>query len=201
MWNKHFNQGHPIAFRKVLIAVLLQTMQFYKPRKEIMKKIAIVALLFTFAAAPAFAADNKNSVGISYGTDMNGVIGIQGEFDISSMVNKAPVSLQVFLKSYSQDFNSPAGNYTWNYNAIGAVAIYDFSSMAKLDSRIKPYAGLGLIALNSSLSGANSAFTTAADSGGLYVIAGVRYAMTPAVSADLNLNNYGGLTIGANFNF
>jgi opacity protein-like surface antigen len=166
-----------------------------------MKKIVIVALLSAVTVVPAFAADSKNSVGISYGTDLNGVIGIQGEFDISSMVNKAPVSLQVFLKSYSQNYTSPAGDYSWSYNGIGAAAIYDFSSMVKLDSRIKPYAGLGLIALNSSFSGASSAFATSADSGGLYVIAGVRYAMTPAVSADLNLNNFGGLTIGANFNF
>jgi hypothetical protein len=167
-----------------------------------MKKIVIVVFFSAFAAAPAVAADAKNSVGVSYGLDLNGVIGIQGEFDISSsMPNKAPVSLQVFWKNYSQSYQTGAGTYTWSYNGLGAAGIYDFSSMVKLDSRIKPYAGLGVIALNSSLSGPNAPFPTAADTGGLYVTAGVRYAMTPAVSADLNLNNFGGLTIGANFNF
>jgi hypothetical protein len=166
-----------------------------------MKKIVIFALLSAFAAVPAFAADGKNSVGVNYGTDLNGVLGIQGEFDISSMVNKAPVSLQVFWKNYSQSYASPVGTYKWSYNGLGLAGIYDFSSVVKLDSRIKPYAGLGLISLNSGYSGPNYAFASSADSGGLYVTAGVRYAMTPAVSADLNLNNFGGLTIGANFNF
>jgi len=166
-----------------------------------MKKIVIVALLSAFAAAPAIAADGKNSVGVNYGFDLDGVIGIQGEFDISSMVNKAPVSLQVFWKNYSQSYSSPVGAYKWSYNGLGVAGIYDFSSVTNLDKRIKPYAGVGVLALNSSLSGVNSAYTTGADSGGLYVTAGIRYAMTPAVSADLNLNNFGGLTIGANFNF
>jgi hypothetical protein len=71
----------------------------------------------------------------------------------------------------------------------------------KQDTKVRPYAGVGLITLNSSLSGPNLPFPTSPDSGGLYVTAGVRYELTPQVSADLNLNNYGGLTIGAVFNF
>ena len=51
-----------------------------------MKKIAIVALLSAFAAAPAFAADGKNSVGINYGTDLNGVVGIQGHLLIFVLI-------------------------------------------------------------------------------------------------------------------
>jgi len=167
-----------------------------------MKKIVVVALLSVFIAAPAVAADGKNNIGVSYGLDLDGVVGIQGEFDISaSMPNKAPVSLQVFWKNYSQSYPTGAGTYKWSYNGLGAAGIYDFSSMVKLDSRIKPYAGLGLIALNSSLSGPAGQPPASADSGGLYIIAGVRYAMTPTVSADVNVNNFGGLTIGANFNF
>jgi len=166
-----------------------------------MKKIVIVALLSAFASAPAFAADGNNSVGINYGTDLNGVFGIQGEFDISSMTNKAPVSVQVFWKGYSQSYATFAGTYKYSYNGFGAAAIYDFSSLAKLDKKIKPYAGLGLYTLNASLSGPGGTFTTAADTGGLYITGGVRYALTPQVAADLNYNNIGGLTIGANFSF
>jgi len=167
-----------------------------------MKKIVIVAFLFAFTAVPAVAAEGKNNVGVSYGLDLDGVLGVQGEFDISaSMPNKAPVSIQVFWKNYSQTYPTGAGTYQWSYNGFGAAAIYDFSSSFKLDSRIKPYAGLGLIALNSTLSGPAGQPPTSADTGGLYIVGGVRYAMTPAISADLNLNNYGGLTIGALFNF
>ena len=72
-----------------------------------MKRIVIAALLSVFVAAPAVAADGKNSIGVNYGLDLNGVFGIQGEFDISSMVNKAPVSLQVFWKNYSQSYFVP----------------------------------------------------------------------------------------------
>jgi outer membrane protein W len=67
----------------------------------------------------------------------------------------------------------------------------------KSNSKIRPYAGLGLITLNSTLSGPNGPAPRSADSGGLYLTAGARYEVTPQVSADLNLNNYGGLTIGA----
>lgn len=170
-----------------------------------MKNIVIVALLFAiFAvpAVPAVAAEGNNNVGVSYGFDLDGVVGIQGEFDISaSMPNKAPVAIQVFWKNYAQSYPTGAGTYQWSYNAFGAAALYDFSSMVKLDSKIKPYAGLGLIALDSSLSGPTGQPPTGADSGGLYVVAGARYALTPTFSADLNLNNYGGLTIGALLNF
>jgi opacity protein-like surface antigen len=167
-----------------------------------MKRIVIAALLTIFFAAPAVAAEGKNSVGINYGLDLNGVYGIQGEFDISSMTNKAPVSVQVFWKGYSQTyFVPPFGTYKYSYNGFGAAAIYDFSSVTKLDKKIKPYAGLGLYTLSASLSGPSGTFTTAADSGGLYITGGVRYALTPVLAADLNYNNIGGLTIGANFSF
>lgn len=165
-----------------------------------MKKIAIVALLSAFAAVPAFAA-GQNSAGISYGTDVNGVIGIHGEFDISSMTNNAPVSVQVFWKGYSQSYATFAGTYKYSYNGFGVAAIYDFSSMTQLDKKIHPYGGLGLYTLNASLSGPTGTFATAADSGGLYITGGVRYTLTPQVAADLNFNNIGGLTIGANYSF
>jgi opacity protein-like surface antigen len=168
-----------------------------------MKRVVMAMLLSAFVAAPAVAADGKNSVGVNYGLDLNGVFGIQGEFDISSMVNKAPVSVQVFWKNYSQSYTLCCGfgTYKYSYNGFGAAAIYDFSSVAKLDKKIKPYAGLGLYALNASLSGPGGTFTTAADTGGLYITGGVRYALTPQFAADLNYNNIGGLTIGANFSF
>ena len=167
-----------------------------------MKKIAVALLLSAFIAAPAIAADGKNSVGINYGFDQDGVIGIQGEFDISSSVNKAPVSIQVFWKSYSQSYDRPpAGTYQYSYNGFGAAAIYDFGSVVKQNNKIKPYAGLGLYTLSNTLSGPAAPLDVSADTGGLYVVAGVRYAMTTELSADVNLNNIGGLTIGVNLNF
>ena len=136
-----------------------------------MKRVVIAMLLSAFVAAPAVAADGKNSVGVNYGLDLNGVFGVQGEFDISSMVNKAPVSVQVFWKNYSQSYTLCCGfgTYKYSYNGFGAAAIYDFSSVVRLDKKIKPYAGLGLYALNASLSGPGGTFTTAADTG-VYIL-------------------------------
>jgi hypothetical protein len=165
---------------------------------QVMNRIVVAALLSAFIAAPAVAAEGKNSIGITYGLDMNGVVGVQGEFDISSLLtNKAPVSAQVFWKNYSQSYATNAGTYQYSYNGLGVAAIYDFGPVVKTNSKIRPYAGLGLITLNSTLSGPAGPFAQSADSGGLYFTAGARYEVTPQVSADLNLNNYGGLTIGA----
>ncbi len=166
-----------------------------------MKKIVIVALLSVFVAAPAFAADGKNSVGINYGTDLNGVLGIQGEFDISSMTNKQPISVQVFWKKASQTFVDTT--------ALGVAGIYDFNALAKLDKKIHPYAGAGFKRVSETTTipaytfggfivPSTSFKTTSTD---LYVTGGVRYYLTPQFDADLSYNNFGGLTIGANFSF
>jgi len=167
-----------------------------------MKKIAAVFLFSVFIAVPAFAEDGKNNVGISYGFNQDGVVGIQGEFDISSSVNKAPVSVQLFWKNYSDTFTvGGVGTYQYSYNGYGVAAIYDFGSVVKQNNKIKPYAGLGLYTLSNQLSGPAAPPNVSADTGGLYIVAGVRYAMTPKFAADLNVNNIGGLTLGANLNF
>jgi opacity protein-like surface antigen len=191
-----------------VINVLLQVASQSIKGIQVMKRFVIATLLSVFLAAPAVAAPaadepvGKHSIGVNYGLDEDGVVGIQGEFDISaSMINRAPVSAQIFWKNYSHSFSNNLGTYQYNYNGFGAAAIYDFSTVAKFDKRIKPYAGLGLITLNSNLSGPNGQPPEGADTGGLYVTVGVRYALTPILSADLNYNNTGGLTIGANINF
>lgn len=167
-----------------------------------MKKIAFAALLSAFVALPAIAANGKNSVGVNYGFDLDGVVGIQGELDISAaMPNKAPIAIQVFWKNYAHTFRTGAGTYQYNYNGFGAAALYDFGAVGKLDKRIRPYAGVGLITLNSNLSGPNGLPPASADSGGLYITGGIRYELGRQASADLSINNYGGLTIGANLNF
>lgn len=108
-----------------------------------MNKI-VIAVLLSFIAVSAAAtpksAGTTGNVGINFSVDS--VIGIHGEFNISSMANNAPVSVQAFWKNYSQRI-APA--VTWGTTGIGVAAIYDFNSIAKLDKKIHPYAGLGLI--------------------------------------------------------
>lgn len=163
-----------------------------------MKKIVIVVFLSAFAAAPAVAADGKNSVGINFGTDLNGVFGIQGEFDISSMTNNQPISVQVFWKKASQTFYGVSADTT----ALGAAGVYDFNALAKLDKKIHPYAGAGIKHVSETVVFPGvPPFTGTASSSDVYVTGGVRYYLTPQFDADLSYNNFGGLTIGANFNF
>ena len=167
-----------------------------------MRKSVVIALLSAFISVPAAAADSQGSVGVNYGFDLDGVVGIQGEWNLAAaMPKKTPIRIQLFWKNYSHRFQAAAGTFQYSYNGFGAAAIYDFGTVGKPGKKFKPYAGLGLITLNSTLSGPNGPVPKSADSGGLYLTGGLRYEMTPRVLADLNINNYGGLTIGAILEF
>ncbi|OFZ66367.1 MAG: hypothetical protein A2V79_09795 [Betaproteobacteria bacterium RBG_16_56_24] len=161
-----------------------------------MKKIVIAAMLSAFVAAPAVAADTAGNIGFNYSVD--NAFGFHGEFDISSMTNKTPVSVQVFLKNYTQYI---APGISWSTTGIGVAGIFDFHSMAKLGKKIHPYAGMGLISVSHKWRGAGPAWTYSGVGGGLYFTGGVRYALTPQTAADFNYNNFGSLTAGINFSF
>ncbi len=171
-----------------------------------MKRTAVVVLLTMFVAASAEAAPTvkndtshfESSVGLNLGLANNGVIGLQAEFDISNWFNKAPVAFQIFWKDYAKPYTVPAGTFSDKYVGIGVAAIYDFSSLVSLGTKIKPYAGLGLVDLSANPSGPAD---PGAESGGLYFTGGIRYALTRSLSADVNYNNLGGLTVGAILNF
>jgi len=86
--------------------------------------------------------------------------------------------------------------------ALGAAGIYDFNALAKLDKKIHPYAGAGLKHVSETVVFPGfPPYTGTATNTDVYVTGGVRYYLTPQFDADLNYNNFGGLTIGANFNF
>jgi hypothetical protein len=179
---------------------------FYPRGIQFMKRIAVAALLTVFVAASAEAASNvesdtahfQNSIGISLGLANGGVVGLQGEFDISAWL-QAPVALQVFWKNYAKPYTIPAGTFKYQYVGMGLAGIYDFSSLVRLGEKIKPYAGFGLVDLSASASGPPDPAGT--DTGGLYMTAGIRYVLSSRLSADMNYNNLGGLTVGAILNF
>lgn len=161
-----------------------------------MKKIVIAAMLSAFVTAPAVAAVNAGNIGFNYSVD--NVFGFHGEFDISSMTNKAPVSVQVFLKNYTQNI---APGVSWSTTGIGVAGIFDFQSMARLGNKVHPYAGIGLISVSHKWRGAGPAWTYTGVGGGMYITGGVRYFLTPLTAADFNYNNFGSLTAGVNFGF
>jgi hypothetical protein len=161
-----------------------------------MKKISVAALISVFIAAPAVAAGNSGNMGVSF--SVNSAFGLHGEFDISSMTNKAPVSAQVFYKNYTENISS---GIAWSTTGIGIAGIYDFNSMYNLNKKIHPYAGIGLVSVSHKWLGWTAAPKYTGAGSGLYVTGGIRYSLTPLVAADFNYNNFGSLTAGINVGF
>ena len=162
-----------------------------------MKKITITLFISSLLTNTAFAA-STSSVGLNYSFD--DVFGTQFEFDISKVANNRPVSAQIFWKSYSQRLGT---NNTWNTTSLGAAGIYDLTSVSKFDKKVHPYAGLGLMSVSYTWAGLTPTPPQGYNgvSGGLYVTGGVRYDLSPEITADVNYNNFGGISVGANFNF
>lgn len=166
-----------------------------------MKKIVIAALLSAFVAAPALAANtSKISVGAGYGLNYGGGFSIHGDYDISDKAN-APVKVRLGYDRYSENLSGFGINYTWSYNHYFAGAYYDFSKQMQLDKKIHPFAGLGLGFGSVSCSGCGGFNFASPTVGGIYYIAGVQYDVTPKIAAEANFNEFGGLTLGANFKF
>jgi hypothetical protein len=161
-----------------------------------MKKNTFILFASLFAS-PALAASSNlhNSLGVNYSFD--NVLGAQFEFDLSKAAN-APISAQLFWKSYSQrlgTFN------TWNTRGVGVAGIYDLTAVFKSGKKIHPYLGAGLISVSHTWAGSGSALNYTGVDSGLYITGGVRYNLNSQVDADLNANSFGGLTAGVNFNF
>ena len=163
-----------------------------------MKKIASAILLSAAISTPSIAADlSKLSVGAGYGFANNGVFSIHGDYDISDAA-KAPVKVRVGYDSYAIN---TSGLYQWSYNVFYGGAYYDFNKQIKLDKKIHPFAGLGLGVGSASCSGAWCNRVATPTVGGLYLIAGVQYDVAPKVNAEININGWGGLSIGGNIKF
>lgn len=166
-----------------------------------MKKIVIAILLSAFVTVPVLAADfdiSNLSVGAGYGFGNNGVISIRSDYDITNKVNN-PVKVRVGYDRYSLDFGGFRNNYSWSYNIFYGGAYYDFNKTFALNSKIHPFAGLGFGFGSVSCSGnfCNSSPTI----GGLYYIGGVQYDIKEQFSAEASFSVWGGLSIGANYNF
>ncbi len=160
----------------------------------------MVALLSMFATASVSAAilpeDAARSAGINYGLEH--ALGVQGEVDISSLVDNAPVAAQVFCKHYLQN---PTPGDSWSTTGIGAAVIYDFNSVSRMNQETHPYVGVGVMYIFHSWAGTGPARPYDGVGSGLYLVGGVRYALTPKVAADLNYNIFGDLTAGINYSF
>jgi hypothetical protein len=163
-----------------------------------MKKIFSITLLSTLLATPALAAEKSGSIGANI--SLGGAFGVQAEFAL-----QRPFSLQLFLKNYSRyyDYGNNFGRYSYSYTAVGAAGVYDFSKEIKLsDKKLHPYIGLGLYTVSANFNGSGGYIGSSDNTGlGLYLTVGVKYDITPVLDLDTSYNNFGGLTVGANFKF
>ena len=167
-----------------------------------MKKIISTLALAIALSSSAFASDqSKPSIGIGYGLDNGGVISLHGDFSIADKVNNEPVKVRLGWDHYSQGYGFGNTNYSWSYNVFYGGAYYDFNRALKLDSKIHPFAGLGIGFGNAICSGPWCNNVGSPTVGGLYYLIGAQYDLTPNVNAELNINGWGGLTIGANLKF
>jgi len=161
-----------------------------------MNTFVVAGLLSFFVATPSLAAEAKGNFGVNISS--SGAYGIQAEFDISAHASGAPVSVQVFWKHDSQDI----GNATaWDSTAIGVAGIYDFTAVAKLDSKVHPYAGAGLMSVSHDRNGPWSGGAYNGVDSGLYYTGGVRFDLESQLDIDLNYNSFGDITLGLNLNF
>jgi opacity protein-like surface antigen len=165
------------------------------------KKIVTGILLSACVAMPALAAEQaKFSVGGGYGFNYGGVLSFRGDYDISKLAKNEPVKVRVGYDRYSENFG---GNYSWSYNVFYGGAYYDFNKILKLDSKIHPFAGLGLGFGSVSCTGnwCNNSWVSKPTVGGLYYIGGLQYDILPNVNAEVSYSAFGGITVGGNFKF
>ena len=166
-----------------------------------MKKTLLAFLLSASIAAPAMAADQtKWSVGAGVGFEYTGVLSIHADYDISSQANNEPVKVRFGYDQYSRAYNGPS-NYSWEYNDFYASADYDFNKALKLDSKIHPFAGLGLGFGTTTCSGNICGGVASPSVGGIYFIGGVQYDVKSNINLEANINTWTGLTLGANIKF
>ncbi len=155
------------------------------------------ALVFSSTAMAEFDT-SKLSVGAGYGFGNDGVLSLRADYDISDNVDH-PVKVRIGYDRYSLD--GWGGNYSWSYSTFYGGAYYDFNEILGIDDKIHPFAGLGFGFGSASCSGGFCSGLSSPTVGGLYYIGGIQYDITEQFSAEASFSVWGGLSIGANYNF
>ena len=169
-----------------------------------MKKIIAAVLLSAFASASAFAAGDKNSIGVSYGLDYSGVLGIQGEFGIASKTNGQPLSVAVYYKNAAQTIWGMSADSS----ALGFTVNYDLSKALKItNDKFQPYAGVGLERVTATVVYPGNVFfgfpatSASASTFELAYTVGAKYSVSREVSVSASYSRFEGIAIGAHYNF
>lgn len=167
-----------------------------------MKKIIAAVLLSAFASASAFAAGDKNSIGVTYGLDYSGVFGIQGEFGIASKANGQPLSVAVYYKNAPQTIFG----VTANASALGFTVNYDLSKALKItNDKFQPYAGVGFERVSTTVvSPSFFGFPATSVTGStidLSYTVGAKYSVSREVAVSASFSSFEGIAIGAHYNF
>jgi opacity protein-like surface antigen len=166
-----------------------------------MKKLYFALLLTASCVLPAMAAEqSKWNVGAGYGLDYNGVLALHADYDIADQANNEPVKIRIGYDHYSRDYGGST-NYAWGYNVYYGAGIYDLNKVMKLDSKVHPFAGLGLGFGTATCTGNLCGLQVSPNVGGIYFIGGVQYDVRSDINLEANVNSWSGLTVGANFRF
>ncbi len=164
------------------------------------KLVLAAALALPLLSSTACLADGFTAAGITYGLDHNGVIGFRGEYDISSMVERKPVSIVAYYKSASQTYFGVSANSS----ALGFTANYNLNKELEIKNpKLQPFVGLGLErtsseAVTQTLGTTIKASSSAID---LSYSLGAKYVVSRELDVSGSLDSFGGLTLGANYKF
>lgn len=171
-----------------------------------MKKTKLVfalALALPLLSATSSMADGFTGAGITYGMDNGGSLGFRGEYDISSMVERKPVSIVGYYKSASETFYGISAGTS----ALGFTANYDLSKELKVQNRqLHPFVGVGLErvtaeAVSPGIPGFIPAAKVSASKIDLSYSIGAKYTISNELDVSGSLDSFGGLTLGANYKF
>ena len=163
--------------------------------------VICICLRFCFS----FCCGDKNSIGVSYGLDYNGVLGIQGEFGIASKANGQPLSVAVYYKNSSQTFFGVNADIS----ALGFTVNYDLTKALKItNDKFQPYAGVGfervsetVVYSQAMLSSAFRPRLATASSIDLSYTVGAKYSVSREVAVSASFSSFEGIAIGAHYYF
>lgn len=167
------------------------------------KLLFALALALPLFSTSASAAGGFTAVGIIYGMDNAGSLGFRGEYDISSMVERKPVSIVAYYKSASETFYGISAGTS----ALGFTANYDLSKELKVQNRqLHPFVGVGLErvaaeVVSPGIPGLVPAAKASSSKIDLSYSVGAKYSVNKELDVSGSFDSFGGVTLGANYKF
>lgn len=168
-----------------------------------MKKIAIAALLSSFVAAPAFAADDGFYAGVTLGRSSTGNIAANTAMTKSTNTVAGILAGYQFTKNWGAEaFYTGSGKFsattgavkltgksdTWGVNAVGTLPLSDAFSL---------YGKLGVASTKTTVSSVPLSNAAGASRSTATIGLGAIYNVTPAIGMRFGWDRYGASVVAA----